>query len=254
MTIDLQKEIIYGPVNSRRLGKSLGVNLMPTRYKLCSFNCVYCQYGWTKKRATNSHLFLQDLPGISEVRQAIVHAFESELEFDFITFSGNGESTMHPDFPEMVSEVVKLRDSYRKNVKIALLSNSSGLFDPRIRTSINSIDYPIFKLDAGTEKKFLKINRPDRSLSYHNIVRALSMMNSIYLQTIFFDGQPSNVEEDDLLAWFERVKEIGPEGVQIYTLDRPVPLSRIKPVSREKLQQISQKGQEISGIQIEAFY
>ena len=125
--LPLQSGILYGPVNSRRLGKSLGVNLMPGSYKLCSFNCVYCHYGWTKEQAVDFSKYHKDLPAIDEVVKSVAQALKSPREFDFLTFSGNGEPTLYPHFAELVEEVASLRNKYRPKVKVALLSNSTGL-------------------------------------------------------------------------------------------------------------------------------
>ena len=126
MVLTLKKGIIYGPVNSRRYGKSLGINLMPVDYKLCSFDCVYCHYGYTKICTGDVAPYHEDLPRLEQVVAAVEQALTSESEFQLITFSGNGESTLHPQFPEMVTAVAQLRNRYRPEARLALLSNASG--------------------------------------------------------------------------------------------------------------------------------
>ncbi len=125
MVLELQKGIIYGPINSRRLGKSLGINLMPTSYKLCSFNCIYCHYGDTKILSRNLTPYLKDLPSPTLVKQSLEKFLHNYPKIDFITFSGNGEPTLHPQFSEIVDIIKELRDKYIPDVKLALLSNST---------------------------------------------------------------------------------------------------------------------------------
>ena len=142
--LPLQSGILYGPVNSRRLGKSLGINLMPGSYKLCSFNCVYCHYGWTRKQGVDFKKYSTDLPTIDQVAESVAHALKSSLEFKFLTFSGNGEPTLYPQFATLVEEVVSLRNKYRPKVKIALLSNSTGLARENVLHSLVKIDFAVF--------------------------------------------------------------------------------------------------------------
>ena len=138
MLLDKQDGVIYGPVNSRRLGKSLGINLSPGEDKLCSFNCIYCHYGWTGRHTLDYSKFEDELPGVDQVVQAVKEAMQSKTKFDYVTFSGNGEPTLHPAFPEIVEKVIELRDNYRPKAKIALLTNSSGVMkSPRIQ-SVNT--------------------------------------------------------------------------------------------------------------------
>ena len=132
MVLPLQVDVLYGPVNSRRLGRSLGINLMPGPYKLCSFNCVYCHYGWTKEHTMDAQSHVQDLPPLDYVVERVRLAARSALEFDYLTFSGNGEPTLYPQFAELVTEVARIRDRYRPAAKIALLSNSTGLMFPEV--------------------------------------------------------------------------------------------------------------------------
>ena len=160
MVLPLQDDILYGPIYSRRLGRSLGINLLPTTYKLCSFNCLYCHYGWTDAHTLDVKAHAADLPAAETVVERLRIALRSLLDFDCLTFSGNGEPTLHPQFAEIVDQVVHLRDQYRPDVRLALLSNSTGLLLSGVRECIHRIDLPVFKLDAGTAQTFRKVNRP----------------------------------------------------------------------------------------------
>lgn len=254
MLLPLQVGILYGPVNSRRLGKSLGINLMPGDYKLCSFNCVYCHYGWTKKHTLDVRPCLSDLPSLDDVVRAVVQAARSALDFDYLTFSGNGEPTLHPQFAELVDAVVKIRDEYRPEVKIALLSNSTGLVCDSVRESLPKIDVPVFKLDVGTEEKFRLINRPARGVRFTSILELLSSLSGIYIQTVLIEGTPSNATAEDQQAYFQQIARIRPREVHIYSTDRPVPDARIALVSPQRLEEIARWGEKETGVRVRAFY
>jgi len=254
MLLPLKKDIIYGPIYSRRLGKSLGINLSPGKYKLCSFNCVYCHYGWTRKLAADVSSYREDIPTRAEVFAAVETALSSSREFDYITFSGNGEPTLHPDFPELVDDVIALRDRYRPSAKIGLLSNSTGLIYERVRETVPKIDFPMFKLDAGTEKTFTAINRPAKGIRFAAIVDHLTSLSNILIQTVMIDGSPSNVSDDELKAYFDHIRRIKPIEVHIYSIDRPVPETDITLVPPDNLRQIAERGTKETGITITPFY
>ena len=254
MILPLQKGILYGPIDSRRLGKSLGINLMPCRYKLCSFNCIYCHYGLTDILTLDIKDHLKDLPKTNSVLDEIEHAMRSNVEFNYITFSGNGEPTLHPNFYDIVNGVVGLKNKYRPNLKIALLSNSSGVKIEGVRRSISKIDLPVFKLDVGEENKFQKINRPAKNVNFEAIVESLKQLDGIYIQTVLMDGNPSNIGEDDLESYFEKIARIKPVEAQIYSLDRPVLNQSIKRVSPEELEKIADIASKKTGVRVNAYY
>ncbi len=194
------------------------------------------------------------LPPVDEVVQAVVGAVKSSMHFDFLTFSGNGEPTLYPHFAEIVGEVVRIRDRYRPEVKIALLSNSSRLVDETIRESVGKIDIPVFKLDAGSEPTFKHINRPAREVNFTKILDTLSSLEDIYIQTMFIQGNPSNVTPEEIMAYFQQLSRIQPKKVHIYSIDRPVPNAEIALVSPKKLEQIAFQGQHETNVPIKPFY
>jgi wyosine [tRNA(Phe)-imidazoG37] synthetase (radical SAM superfamily) len=253
MVLQLKQGVLYGPVNSRRYGKSLGVNLMPGSYKLCSFNCQYCHFGWTDQRAVDLSEFAADLPTADAVVAEVERAAKSSLEFGLITFSGNGESTLHPQFPEIVDRVVTVRDRHRPDAKVALLSNSTGLLQPGVRHAIARIDLPVLKLDAGTAKTFKAINRPAPEIDYDAVVEQLCSVENIYIQTVLVGGAPSNTTPEDLAAYFEKIARIKPREVHIYSIDRPVPNTKITLVPPERLREIAAQGEAETGVRIRAF-
>ena len=252
--LPLQQSILYGPVSSRRLGRSLGINLMPHSYKLCSFNCVYCHYGWTSAHTKDIRSFVKDLPAFDDVIEALQRAFASETEFEYVTFSGNGEPTLYPRFTELVAELGRMRDRYRPEVKIALLSNSTGLNDEATRKSIGSIDLPVMKLDAGTRQSFCAINRPAAGIDYDEICDRLQGMEGVFIQTVFVHGSPCNTGPREIAAFFGQIRKIKPAGVHIYSIDRPVPNACLTRVLPGELEDIASRGSKETGVEMRAFY
>ena len=253
MVLPLKQTILYGPVNSRRYGKSLGINLMPCRYKLCSFNCVYCHFGWTDKRTRDVSECAADLPGFDDVVREVEQAAKSSLDFGLFTFSGNGEPTLYPRFVELVDAVRAIRDRYRPTARVALLSNSSGLGRDDIRQCMAKIDLPVLKLDAGTAKGFRAINRPAPGIGFEATVDHLRSIDDIYIQTVLVDGYPSNTSPDDLAAYFEKIAQIKPQEVHRYSIDRPVPETRLQLVPPERLREIAAQGERETGVPMRAF-
>jgi wyosine [tRNA(Phe)-imidazoG37] synthetase (radical SAM superfamily) len=241
MTIPLQRGIIYGPVNSRRLGRSLGVNLLPTDYKLCTFNCLYCQYGWTKIHG--NHLPDEKAwPSVSKVVNELENVLRNINPLPaYITFSGNGEPTLHPYFPEIVGEINRLKVMYAPESKTAILSNSTTIIDSNIRDAINALDVRIMKLDCGNEQCLRRYNRPSDGIQFEEIVAGLHMIENVTIQSLFSDGPEGNSHPDDLNSWIEKMKMLVPHQVQIYTIQRGYPSNKILPLSCERLLEIEKK-------------
>lgn len=254
MLLKLQKGILYGPVDSRRYGKSLGINLMPTQKKLCSFNCIYCHYGTTKRCTMNIEQFSSELPDFDKVVKKLEKKLQTDLELDLITFSGNGEPTLYPEFADLVEAVAELRSKYRPDAKIALLSNSSGLIYDDVIESLDMIDLPVLKLDVGNEDAFRAINRPTRSVKFEEIFGKLFSLDGIYIQTVFVDGRPSNIGKRDLADYIECIARIGPKEVHLYSIDRPVPNTEISLVPPKKLEKIAEKITKEADVPARAFY
>jgi wyosine [tRNA(Phe)-imidazoG37] synthetase (radical SAM superfamily) len=238
MTIPLQKGIVYGPVNSRRLGRSLGINLLPLHFKLCTFNCIYCQYGWTKIHGP--HLNDKNLWPDTEV---VFHEIETVLKSisvkpAFITFSGNGEPTLHPKITEIVDGVIVLRNKWSPASKTAILSNSTTVNQGRINKVLTKFDERIMKLDCGNEECFRRYNRPCQGISFQDILTGLKSLEAITIQALFSDGPDGNSNMEDMKSWIENLKQISPKAVQIYTLDRSYPSEKIIPLTRRRLVEI----------------
>ena len=262
--LPLQTGIIYGPVNSRRLGPSLGINLLPCDHKLCSFNCVYCQYGpelpSRSSRSRRGGLSSRaeennDLPTTTEVEGVLRAALKLHSDVNYITFSGNGEATLHPRFAEMVDIVIRVRDELKIDARTAILTNSSGIVEAEVRSALMRLDCPFMKLDAGSEQLFRRINRPHPEFSFDRIVEELIRFDhpNLMIQSIFFDGDPTNIHDQNVEQWAGILKEIEPQEVHIYSIDRPVAKVGIRPVGKDVLDGIADKAQEISGVRVKVF-
>lgn len=228
--IPLKQDIIYGPVNSRRLGKSLGVNLTPPGRKICSFDCIYCQYGETELRCRTYDP--NQAPTPEEVTGKLRRFLEeSEQKPSFITFSGNGEPTLHPEFNKIVEEVKELKSQY-SDPPLVLLSNASKVDTLEYVSAINKVDLPIMKLDVGSAGKFESINKPSQ-ITFTELVEGLKKIENLHIQSIKFEGEVENTGAD-LREWIEVIEEIQPEFVQVYNLDRPASLD-LQKTSDDKL-------------------
>ena len=252
-TIPLQSGIIYGPVRSRRLGWSLGLNISPISYKFCSFNCVYCQYGWTTICALDTVDRLEDLPNSSDFERALESALHEhkDKEIDNITFSGNGEPTLHPQFAELVNIAKKLKEEYFPEAKLGILSNSSTVVKEKVRRALAELDFRIMKLDAGDPETFSKINRPCPEVDYLAILNGLKSLEGVILQTMFIDGAIQNIGEREVKEWMGRVGEIKPVKAQIYSLHRPSAASSLREVTAERLREIAAQTEGATGVAVE---
>ncbi len=229
MATFLFDEIIFGPVRSRRLGVSLGINLLPTKRKLCNFNCIYCECGWTGTGET----FSSRLPG----RQDVFNALESKLALmkerderpDVITYAGNGEPTLHPEFPGIIDDSIALRDLYFPDAKIAVLSNSTTIRDGKVKSALMKVDKNILKLDSAFDATVSIHNQPSARINVSALIDDLAgFRGKLIIQTLFlrglFNGRViDNTTPEELEAWFRAVERIRPQEVMIYTISRDTP-------------------------------
>lgn len=238
MLLELQRDIIYGPVNSRRLGRSLGINVLPPGEKVCSLNCQYCQYGWTLHEC---------LEGETKIKFPPVEKIISELEHTlskinqppaYLTFSGNGEPTIHPQFDKIVDKVIHLREKKAPFIKTAILSNSTTVNNKSIRETLARLDVRIMKLDAGNQKTFSKFNQPIYQIDLDSIINGLINLKNVTIQILFSKGPAGNSDLRHIEDWIKVIKKIDPVTVQLYTLDRPAPSNKIFALSSDELFQI----------------
>ena len=243
----LFSSIVYGPIRSRRLGVSLGVNLMPTDAKLCSFDCVYCECGWNRPV---SH---PQLPTREEVRDALLSylstldSSSNSLTPDVITFSGNGEPTLHPDFLGIIQDTCALRDTYCPNAKVSVLSNSTQLMREDVVEGLRLCDNRILKLDSAINSTMRLIDKPvNPQLTVEQIINRLSLFEGDFtLQTCFLKGDYNgqmidNTTSEELDAWYKAVDTLHPKQVMIYVIDRETPLKTLSKISADKMHAIAQ--------------
>lgn len=242
----LYDNIIFGPVRSRRLGLSLGVNLLPVESKLCNFDCIYCECGWNEdhvgRRRFNSR---EDVRGmLRDTLQAMVA--KGELP-DVITFAGNGEPTMHPDFEQIIEDTIALRDQICPQAKVSVLSNATQIHREDVRRALLRVDNNILKLDSAFDSTVQLINKPQGSYSVERTVELMKLFEGkMILQTMFLRGEylskrVDNTTAEEVDAWLDIVAQIKPRQVMIYSLDRDTPCQTLEKVGREELLQIAAK-------------
>jgi len=234
MLLNCKPGIIYGPVNSRRLGLSLGVNLLPPGVKTCTLDCLYCQYGRSSTTGIEK-IDAASFPSPHRVCEALEEALSGLLHPPaYITFSGNGEPTLHPRFNEIVDAVRNLRDRCSPTSKVAILSNSTTVTRTQTREALEKLDMRIMKFDAGSDEMFSQYNQPVRGISLDEIVEGLRTLGNVTLQCLFSGGPDGNDPDFHVEEWTRKVKKISPLFVQVYSLARQSPtetLTRL-PVSQ----------------------
>lgn len=239
--------IVYGPIRSRRLGVSLGMNLMPTIAKLCTFDCVYCECGW------NQPVLHPVLPTREQVCEALASRLIalSPNSLDVITFSGNGEPTLHPDFLGIIQDTCALRDEYCPNAKISVLSNSTQLGRKDVVEALRLCDNRILKLDSAIDTTMRLIDKPvNEHLTVEQIAQWLSLFDGDFtLQTCFLRGEYhgqliDNTTPEELSAWYAMVDRLHPKQVMIYVIDRATPLETLSKVPAAEMEAIAAPLQE----------
>ena len=245
----LFKEIVFGPIHSRRLGVSLGINLLPSHSKLCNFNCIYCECGWNTndgKKVFNTR---------SDVKNALekkLIGMQTSAKFpDSITFSGNGEPTMHPEFSEIIDDTISLRNKYAPTAKISVLSNATMIGKPNIVAALQKIDNAILKLDSGITETAVLINKPQFDYSINQVIEYIQpLKNKMVLQTMFlrgmYDGQQiDNTTETEVAAWIDAIQKINPREIMIYTIDRKTPAGGLQKISFDEMEKIADHAREL---------
>ena len=236
---------IFGPVHSRRLGVSLGINLLPADGKFCTFDCIYCECGFN-----GDHRPHQKLPTREEVRNALEARLKDMQENgpkpDVLTFAGNGEPTAHPHFAGIIADTLALRDQYFPEAKVSVLSNSTFIHKPEVFDALNKIDNNILKLDTIDAAYINKVDRPTGHYDVAKIIECMkAFKGNLIVQTLFmkgtFEGENvDNTTDDYVLAWLEAVKEIAPRQVMIYTIDRETPAPDLLKATHEELDRIGE--------------
>ena len=246
MTI-LYDSPVFGPVKSRRLGISLGINLLPADGKCCTFDCLYCECGLNRDHVPHSRF-----PSREQVRQALEAKLlemqqKGELP-DVLTFAGNGEPTLNPAFPEVVDDVVELRNKLCPEAKVSVLSNATMILQPRVFEALKKVDNNILKLDTVDHLYIEKVCRPvEEFYDEQMLIRRMAAFEGhCIVQTMFMRGHyngedVSNLDDEYVVPWIEALKEIGPEQVMIYTIDRETPIETLEKASKNELDAVAER-------------
>ncbi len=240
-------KIIFGPVNSRRLGISLGINLLPTDVKLCSFDCIYCECGWTPRKYEEK----VQLPSRDEVKEKLEEKLAQMSAVnrlpDVITFAGNGEPTLHPEFAGIIDDAMELRNRLTPKARIAVLSNATTLHKKSVFTALLKVEDNIQKLDSAFEETIQILDCPRSGFDLTKTVEQLTDFNGkVIIQTLFVKGTFKDVEVDnssdmEVSAWIKLLRKIKPAQVMIYTIARDTPLDTLEKVTADKLNEIAEK-------------
>jgi wyosine [tRNA(Phe)-imidazoG37] synthetase (radical SAM superfamily) len=240
MSIPLQAGVVYGPVRSRRLGRSLGINVLPRGTKTCNFNCCYCQYGWTPPLSRRNAAGAWPSP--VALAAAVDAALGRDPRVDRLTLAGNGEPTLYPMLGELVDRLQEVRANRAPQARLAILSNSSTAGEPRVAEALARIDECYMKLDAGDDSTLRALNGSTVSLG--RIVDALAGLNGIVLQSMFVHDagrRMDNTLPDRLDRWLDAVVRIRPHAVHVYSIDREPAWYRLKGVPAEELREIARR-------------
>lgn len=242
----LYPQIVYGPVRSRRLGLSLGVNLLPLEAKLCTFDCIYCECGWNGDNSGSRRFNDREQVAAALESALVAMAAEGQLP-DVVTFAGNGEPTMHPDFEAIIEDTIALRDKYAPSAKISVLSNATQLHREDVVRALCRVDNNILKIDSLDEDMARLINKPCCNYSVAKVVEQLKAFEGrVIVQTMFLRGEydgkiVDNTTEPQIAAWLEAVRSIAPESVMVYSIARDTPCKTLQKVEREELEQIAER-------------
>ena len=242
-------QLIFGPIHSRRLGLSLGVNLLPIDAKICSFDCIYCECGF------NTTMQDSPIPSREQVYQALEAKLKEMMQEgqipDVITFAGNGEPTLHKDFEGIIDDTIALRNKFCPTAKVSVLSNSTRIHKPHVFSALNKVDNNILKFDSAIERTMQLMDRPTgKHINVAWFIEHLKKFEGrLIIQTMFLRGEINgerldNTTDEEVEAWLNALEEIRPQQVMIYSLDREAPTQNLEKVTVEELNLIAEKIRE----------
>lgn len=247
---------VFGPIKSRRLGVSLGINLSPNDGKVCSFDCLYCEAGFNAQGVGTTGLPLRERV-FNQLKTKLSKMKETGEHLDVITFSGNGEPTLHPDFPDIIDDTLKLRDEFYPNAKVSVLTNSTKIFSPKVVDALKKVDNNILKIDSAIEDTMRLIDRPNTpGFTVKNLIEGLKQFEgSGILQTMILRGRHGdkivdNTTPEEIDALINAYKEIKPREIMIYSLDRSTPEENLIKVERSEMEQIAKRINEETSIPV----
>lgn len=255
----LFRDIVFGPVRSRRFGVSLGINLLPLNTKVCSFNCIYCECGLTPEcPETGQQGFFSRETIMEHMEARFKELSEKDLRPDNITFAGNGEPTLHPEFPGIIDDTIALRKRFFPGSKITVLSNATTLNDKMIYSALLKVDNNVLKLDAGTDEYLQLINNPPGNVKLDDVVNKLKRFTgNLIIQSLFLRGNINgkyfdSTTESNVKEWLRHIEEISPRLVMIYPVDRATPVQGLEKVTPDELEKIAARVNEL-GIKTDVY-
>lgn len=237
----LREEVVFGPIHSRRLGTSLGINLLPTNGKICNFDCIYCECGWNKDGKEDTRI-----PTGEEVyktlKDKLIELSSEGVNIDSITFSGDGEPTLNPEFPSIIDQTIQLRNEFYPQAQISVLSNSTRVHKPEILAALKRVDKPIMKIDAPTNELAAIINKPTPDYDVDSVVKALEEFHGDFiLQTMFLRNEDFDSSAPEVLdGWLNIVRKLRPREIMVYTINRPTPQSGLQKFTVEEMKNLIQ--------------
>ncbi len=251
MATFLFDKIIFGPVQSRRLGVSLGINLLPTDYKFCNFDCIYCECGYTFPEKFRKHPFHSRAEVRTELEKVLLKMQSDNNLPNYISFAGNGEPTLHPEFSEIISDTVELRNRIAPQAKIAVLSNATQAHKPAVREALLKADDCILKLDSGIDDTMQRMNGVSKSFTVEKIIEALkqfegkAIIQTMFLKGCYNDIYIDNTTETEIETWLGAMRQIAPRKIMIYTIDRETPAAGLEKISAQKLNEIADRARHV---------
>lgn len=235
----MREDLVFGPIYSRRLGSSLGINILPKRGKLCNFDCIYCECGWNKDGEKD-----RLLPSAADLKvyleRKLQECARNSIKIDSITFSGDGEPTLNNDFPEMVDLTLALRNKYYPDAKVSVLSNATMLGRKSVFEALLKVDNPILKIDAPTDEAIDIINKPVGLYKIEDVVKNLEKFKGNFvLQTMFLKNKNFDSSSSKILnPWMDIVRRLHPREIMIYTVDRETPEKGIEKFTEEEMKEL----------------
>ncbi len=248
---------IFGPIHSRRLGVSLGINLSPNDGKVCSFDCIYCEAGYNAQGCGTTGLPIRERVK-KDLRRKLSAMKSNGDPLDVITFSGNGEPTLNPDFPGIIDDVIALRNEYYPEAKVSVLTNSTRIFSPQVAEALKKVDNNILKLDSAIEPTMRLIDQPtSKEFTVDKVVESLKQFKGEgVIQTMMLRGEHDgkkvdNTTPEEVAALIEAYKKISPREIMLYSLDRSTPEEKLVKVEHDELVKIGRRIEEESGVPVQ---
>ena len=248
----LREETVFGPIFSRRLGTSLGINLLPEKGKFCNFDCIYCECGWNRDGHNDTRL-----PSAEKVRHDLSNKLQDlyadNVKVDSITFSGDGESTLNPEFPQIIDDTLALRDRFAPSAKVSVLSNATRVHIPEVFNALRKVDNPIMKIDAPTNELIARINNPAPGYDVARVIEALKQFNGDFIlqwcllrqvpspdQDVASDQRFDSTDDKVVRPMLDIIRTLHPREVMAYTIDRPTPAQNLAKVSPDEMRSLLQ--------------